>query len=91
VAGAGTRVGSGGRYDNLTANFGRPEPAVGFVLDLDALIEVLLRKENKASGELEKRESPVLLDGDPATLFGEARRRRASGERILINTNQRTG
>jgi len=91
VAGAGTRVGSGGRYDNLTANFGRPEPAVGFVLDLDALIEVLLRKANKASGELEKRENPVLLDGDPATLFGEARRRRASGERILINLSQRTG
>ena len=33
--GAGTRVGSGGRYDNLTSHVGRAEPAVGFVLDLD--------------------------------------------------------
>lgn len=41
VAGAGTRVGGGGRYDDLTANFGRREPAVGFALDLDALTEVL--------------------------------------------------
>ncbi len=41
VAGAGTRVGGGGRYDDLTANFGRREPAVGFALDLDALTEVI--------------------------------------------------
>ncbi len=88
VAGAGARVGSGGRYDNLTANFGRPEPAVGFVLDLDALIDVLMRKGKEAAGEFEKRESAALLDSDPATLFGEARRRRAGRERILINITQ---
>lgn len=85
VAGAGTRVGGGGRYDNLTANFGRPEPAVGFVLDLDTLIEVLLRKGKNAAGEFERRESSALPDSDAATLFGEARRRRASRERIVIN------
>jgi len=85
VAGAGTRVGSGGRYDNLTANFGRPEPAVGFVLDLDALIEVLMRKGNRTSEENEVRESCALIDSDPAKLFEEAQRRRASRERILIN------
>ncbi len=43
VAGAG--VGSGGRYDDLTANFGRPEPATGFVLDLDALTDVKSKDE----------------------------------------------
>jgi len=84
IAGAGTRVGSGGRYDKLTANFGRPEAAVGFVLDLDALIEVLLRKGNTTSGKFEDRESSSLLNSDPAMLFGEARRRRARHERILI-------
>src|SRR5688572_4466524 len=41
VNGAGSRVGSGGRYDGLTSSFGKSEPAVGFVLDLDALTEVL--------------------------------------------------
>lgn len=41
VAGAGGRVGSGGRYDGLTASFGKTEPAVGFVVDLDALTDVL--------------------------------------------------
>ena len=44
VHGAGASVGRGGRYDGLTGSFGRPEPAVGFVLNLDALTEVLGRK-----------------------------------------------
>ena len=44
VHGAGTSVGRGGRYDGLTGNFGRAEPAVGFVLNLDALTEVLGRE-----------------------------------------------
>ena len=41
LAGAGTRIGGGGRYDELTASFGQSEPAVGFALDLDALTEVI--------------------------------------------------
>jgi ATP phosphoribosyltransferase regulatory subunit len=47
VDGAGTSVGRGGRYDGLTGNFGRAEPAVGFVLNLDALTEVLVRRNAK--------------------------------------------
>jgi hypothetical protein len=44
VHGAGSSVGRGGRYDGLTGSFGRAEPAVGYVLNLDALTEVLGRK-----------------------------------------------
>ena len=44
VHGAGSSVGRGGRYDGLTGSFGRAEPAVGFVLNLDALTEVLARR-----------------------------------------------
>jgi len=44
VPGAGTGVGRGGRYDRLTGSFGRAEPAVGFVLNLDALTEVVSRR-----------------------------------------------
>lgn len=47
VHGAGTSVGRGGRYDGLTGNFGRAEPAVGFVLNLDALTEVLARRSSQ--------------------------------------------
>jgi ATP phosphoribosyltransferase regulatory subunit len=39
VAGAGTGVGTGGRYDDLMGRFGRPLPAVGLALDLDTLAE----------------------------------------------------
>jgi ATP phosphoribosyltransferase regulatory subunit len=37
VAGAGAAVGAGGRYDDLMSRFGRPLPAVGCALDVDAL------------------------------------------------------
>jgi ATP phosphoribosyltransferase regulatory subunit len=39
VAGAGRAVGAGGRYDDLMARFGRPLPAVGVALDVDAIAE----------------------------------------------------
>jgi ATP phosphoribosyltransferase regulatory subunit len=48
VRGAGASVGRGGRYDGLTGSFGRAEPAVGFVLNLDALTEVLGQRANEA-------------------------------------------
>ncbi len=82
VEGAGARVGGGGRYDDLTANFGRREPAVGFVLDLDSLTEVL------ASRDFETRnatDAPTAVEGsDVAERFRDARRRRARGERIKM-------
>lgn len=40
IAGAGRAVGAGGRYDELMARFGRPMPAVGVSLDVDAIAEV---------------------------------------------------
>ena len=48
VHGAGASVGRGGRYDGLTGNFGRAEPAVGFVLNLDALTEVVGRRSQQS-------------------------------------------
>ena len=87
VRGAGAQVGSGGRYDNLTANFGRPEPAVGFVLDLDVLTDALMRRETNASPAAPAVGATAvpLCDPDPATLFADARRRRARREQISID------
>jgi ATP phosphoribosyltransferase regulatory subunit len=87
VTGAGTRVGSGGRYDHLTANFGRPEPAVGFVLDLDALTDMLLRRADSArlASDVPGADVAPLAGGDAAALFTDARLRRARRERVLIN------
>ncbi|MCA1616451.1 MAG: ATP phosphoribosyltransferase regulatory subunit [Acidobacteria bacterium] len=85
VRGAGTHVGGGGRYDSLTANFGRPEPAVGFVLDLDSLTDVLMRRETAAPRAVPAGAAAPPRDGDPAALFADARRRRARRERVSVD------
>ena len=42
VSGTGRAAGAGGRYDELMGRFGRPMPAVGVSIDLDAIAEVPL-------------------------------------------------
>lgn len=87
VAGAGARAGSGGRYDNLAANFGRSDPAVGFVLDLDTLTEVLARADD-AGEEAATRDVAPLGGGDIAALFAAAKRRRADGGRVRLDARE---
>ena len=47
VAGVGTSVLSGGRYDSLLGRFGRDLPACGFSVKLDYLLDVLPEEEKK--------------------------------------------
>ncbi len=42
ISGFGQAVLSGGRYDNLLAEFGMPNPAIGFGINLDAVLSSLL-------------------------------------------------
>ena len=51
VPGNGTYVVKGGRYDNLLEAFGENEPAVGFVIDVNLLLEAMNETEAKASKE----------------------------------------
>lgn len=44
VPGAGSAVLSGGRYDNLTARYGRPAPATGFTVNIFSLLFALDRE-----------------------------------------------
>ncbi|HEX8164093.1 MAG TPA: ATP phosphoribosyltransferase regulatory subunit [Pyrinomonadaceae bacterium] len=86
VEGVGARAGGGGRYDNLTANFGRPEPAVGFVLDVDAIAEALSQRSRLApapgpEGGAERLDN----GGDTAALFLKALARRGVGGRVLLD------
>ncbi|HYG80120.1 MAG TPA: ATP phosphoribosyltransferase regulatory subunit [Pyrinomonadaceae bacterium] len=84
VEGAGSRVGGGGRYDGLTANFGRAEPAIGFVLDLNALTEILARDGScTAPADSGPRPARILGQG-AAAAFREARRLRERGERVAV-------
>lgn len=82
VRGAGYRIGRGGRYDGLAANFGRSEPAVGFVLNLDSLTDVL----NGGSRDTANEPGPAKLPagGSVADMFAEALRQRSAGERVCI-------
>jgi ATP phosphoribosyltransferase regulatory subunit len=41
----GIPIGSGGRYDDLLASFGRPLPAVGFALNVERLHIALTGEE----------------------------------------------
>jgi ATP phosphoribosyltransferase regulatory subunit len=90
VNGAGARVGSGGRYDGLTASFGRAEPAIGFVLELDALTEVLLARASESTlvGSSFVAEAAQLTGSDLSELFATAREKRALRERITINSSK---
>jgi ATP phosphoribosyltransferase regulatory subunit len=88
VSGAGTRVGGGGRYDQLTASFGNAEPAVGFVFELDALTEVLLRRSYDSSLIRDSVEATQLTGNTLRDLFVAAREKRALGERVVINSSE---
>lgn len=88
IEGAGTRIGSGGRYDNLTTNFGKAEPAVGFVLDLDALSELFASRDREDT-ELSKMGMHLEVgDRDAQSVFCEAIKRRARNEKVLIDFTQ---
>jgi ATP phosphoribosyltransferase regulatory subunit len=96
LKGAGYRIGSGGRYDGLIASFGKAEPAVGFVLDLDALTDVVNLRTAGGSSTLASPAEPELTLKDPeeedsrdssqnpSELFIEALKRRAKGERVSL-------
>ena len=88
VNGAGARVGGGGRYDGLTATFGRAEQAVGFVLELDALTEVLMARGYNSNLIQAAGEVPPLTARNLSELFLAARKTRALGERIVINSSE---
>ena len=88
IDGVGSHVGSGGRYDNLISRFGRSEPAVGFVLKLDALADLIVLDQS-ASPEF-KREAKVLncATDDVVAAFREAIALRARGHEVMIESEE---
>ncbi len=86
MEGAGLPVGSGGRYDNLIARFGKSEPAVGFVLKLDALAE--LKSRDLESIRICDEQRELLADGNAVDTFRDAVERRARDQRIRIEIDE---
>jgi ATP phosphoribosyltransferase regulatory subunit len=81
--GLGTALGRGGRYDQLLAKFGSPEPAVGFSLCLDWLAQLLAQRINGAAAQADDT-SRLSADDDLGAVFKEATRLRAEGRRVEI-------
>jgi ATP phosphoribosyltransferase regulatory subunit len=78
--GLGYDLGRGGRYDRLLARFGRPLPAVGLMFGLDRLA-LVLERQGSVPGPDPAGAVPVSARALGPGL-GEARQRRARGERV---------
>jgi ATP phosphoribosyltransferase regulatory subunit len=78
--GLGFEVGGGGRYDTLLARFGRPLPAVGFMLGLDR-VALLLERQGRLPEAAPSPAVPV-HGKDLGAALAQARARRASGLRV---------
>ena len=83
IQGAGARVGRGGRYDRLIGNFGANEPAIGFILDLDALTDVLARGGTPVVSDSVNEVSEIAA-GELSATFLQARAARAAGKRVQL-------
>jgi ATP phosphoribosyltransferase regulatory subunit len=83
----GFELGAGGRYDTLLARFGRPMPAVGFMLGLDRLA-LLLDRQARVAPAVEPAE-PVSAPTLGRALV-EARARRADGRRVRFGNGGRS-
>ena len=88
LKGAGVRIGSGGRYDHLTAKLGQAEPAIGFVIDLDALTDVMLARDGKENGLQAEATTFQVSSNDSLATLQEAIAARARGERVLISPQE---
>ncbi|MBO0863181.1 MAG: ATP phosphoribosyltransferase regulatory subunit [Chloracidobacterium sp.] len=82
--GCGAAIGGGGRYDNLIANFGDPEPAVGFSIALDGLIGAISTDDDKLPGLGSDEIQTISFDGDPARAFELARQMRERYKRVKM-------
>ncbi|MGH9768960.1 MAG: ATP phosphoribosyltransferase regulatory subunit [Blastocatellia bacterium] len=85
VPGCGAEIGGGGRYDNLIANFGAPEPAVGFSIALDGLVGAISVGDDKLQWQGENEIQTVSFSGDPARAFEQAREMRKQGKEVKIS------
>jgi ATP phosphoribosyltransferase regulatory subunit len=80
--GLGFEVGGGGRYDALLGRFGRPMPAVGFMLGLDRVALLLARQG--ALPETSARPAEIVTGADIGQTLRQARQERACGRRVRL-------
>ena len=81
--GLGFEVGAGGRYDSLLARFGRPMPAVGFMLGLDRVALLLDRQQAPPADDVAAAEE--VGGAGLGEALARARSRRAAGARVRFS------
>jgi ATP phosphoribosyltransferase regulatory subunit len=79
VEGVGSSVASGGRYDNLLKNFGAEDPAVGFQLSLDLLVDIIKPFENQLNQKESLSASQNLVE-----VFQKAKELRKENKQVEI-------
>jgi ATP phosphoribosyltransferase regulatory subunit len=91
VPGAPDAVLAGGRYDSLLARYGRPSPAVGFAIDVEAVAGALEAAENDGAGaagpsaELANGAGGVLVSGPLGAATPAAEELRRRGKRAAAD------
>lgn len=81
--GTGDAIVKGGRYDRLLGHFGKPAASIGFVVQIDQLLNALSRQKIKVPTE----EGPVLLLYEPQRrddAIGEAVKLRHTGKKAAL-------
>jgi ATP phosphoribosyltransferase regulatory subunit len=90
VEGAADAVLAGGRYDDLLARYGRPSPAVGFAIDVEAAASALEpsagspRGADGADEELANGAGGVLVTGPLPAATRAAEELRHAGQRAVV-------
>ena len=91
VPGAPDAVLAGGRYDSLLARYGRPNPAVGFAIDVEAVAGALEAAEHDGAGaaspsaELANGAGGVLVSGPLGAATAAAEELRRRGKRAAAD------
>jgi len=98
VAGAPDAVLAGGRYDDLLGRYGRPSPAVGFAIDVEAAagaLDVRAQQENGGNGDataaVVNGSNGVLVVGPAAAAQRMATTLRGQGKRAVAELCGLTG
>ena len=80
----GVEIGSGGRYDNLIANFGNPEPAIGFSFSLDGLVGALTVKQGIEKLNGDEPAENIAVGNDVTGAFRDAIEQRKNQKKVNI-------
>jgi ATP phosphoribosyltransferase regulatory subunit len=91
VPGAPDAVLAGGRYDDLLGRYGRPSPAVGFAIDVEAAAGALEKGDDDAPPELANGAAGVLVTGPLAAASEAADELRRRGKRAVADLSGLTG